>query len=345
MRVLHLISTSVFSGAENVACQIINMFKNDKKMEMYYVSVLGANEPILKDRDINYIELKKFNFFCIKKIVDKYNPDIIHAHDIKASFYASFFFKKARIISHVHNNHEGMRKPCPKSILFNIASNRFSKIIWVSRSAYDNYYFKKKVYNKSTVLYNVINTKEIIEKVSKDETNYNYDLVFLGRLTYQKNPQRLIEIAREIVKRHPQFKMAIIGTGDLSEQLKNMINEYRLRNNVIMLGYMNNPYKALSQTKMLILTSRFEGTPMVVLESMTLGTPVISTFTDGVIDIIKNGKNGFLCNTNDEFVSTINSVIFDNKILKKLKIEVQKTSEEINNMDYYKKEIEKAYKY
>ena len=343
MRVLHLISTSVFSGAENVACQIINMFKNNNDVDMYYVSVIGENKKILKDRNIKYIELKKFNLTNISKVIKEYKPDIIHAHDIKASFLASFFHKKAKIISHVHNNHENMRKFGLKTFLYNFVSNRFSNIIWVSQSALDSYYYKGKVLSKSIVLYNVINQKEIQEKVDIDKNNYNFDLVFLGRLTYQKNPERLIEIAKLIVKDYSNFKMAIVGDGYLKENIEKMISDYNLSKNVFMLGFMNNPYKVLKSSKLLILTSRFEGTPMVALESMALGVPIISTHTDGMVDIIQHGKNGFLCDTNDEFKKHIIDLLSDNKKLNAIQKKALETSEEVNGIEKYKKEISNLY--
>lgn len=343
LKVLHLISTSVFSGAENVACQIINMFRNEKNIDMYYVTVLGNNQAILKDRNIEYIKLEKFNIKEIKKVVNKYKPDIIHAHDIRASFYASFFSRKVMIVSHVHNNHEGMRKLSLKTILYNLVSKKFSKIIWVSQSALDSYYFKKNIIDKSIVLYNVINENEIIKKASIDKNNYNYDLIFLGRLTYQKNPERLIEIANSIVQEKKDFKMAIIGEGELKEELINLINKYKLNDNVELLGFMGNPYKILKDAKMLILTSRFEGTPMVALEAGALGIPIVSTYTDGMIDVISNGENGFLCDSNDEFVKIIIETIYDSNKLAVLKKKTIEKSKIINSLDDYKKQIKKIY--
>ena len=343
MKVLHLISTSVFSGAENVACQIINMFKQDETIDMCYVAVLGENESILKDRNIKYIGLKKFSLKYIKKVIDEYKPDIIHAHDIKSSFFASFFYKKSIIISHVHNNHEDMRVFGLKTFLYNLVSKKFKKIIWVSKSALNSYYYKNKIMNKSVVLYNVINENEIIKKAKEDNKEYNYDLIFLGRLTYQKNPERLIEIAHKVVESEPLFKMAIVGDGELKNELEKMIHNYGLEKNVFLLGFLNNPYNILKNSKMLILTSRFEGTPMVALESIALGVPIISTHTDGMIDIIENNKNGYLCKNDDEFAKVIKNIMLNKEKLEKLKKSTIESSKMINSIEHYKEEINKIY--
>lgn len=343
MKILHLISTSSFSGAENVACQIINMYKNNEDVEMYYVSPKGENINILKSKNIKYIELERFDIKNIKKVVNEYKPDIIHAHDIKASYLASFFSKKVKVISHVHNNHENMRKFGIKTFLYNSVSYKFSSIIWVSKSAFDSYYFKKNIIDKSIVLYNVVDEEEINKKASSDNNCYDYDVVYIGRLTYQKNPERLIEIANSISKEHPDFKMAIVGDGDLKYSIEKMIRANNLEKNVFLLGFMNNPYKVLKQSKMLILTSRFEGTPMVALEAMSLGIPIISTFTDGMVDILEDGNNGFLCNDNDEFVRIIERYINDNQEISLIKRNTLKKSKEINNKIKYKEIISKLY--
>ncbi|MTO50649.1 hypothetical protein GMC37_12300, partial [Turicibacter sanguinis] len=118
-KVMHLMSTHDFSGAENVACQIINAFKEDYRYEMLYVSEIDGNKGSLIDREIKYYRLDKFNYFNVKKSIQKFKPDIIHAHDAKAIILASFFSNTAKIVAHIHGNHENMRCLTSKTILLN----------------------------------------------------------------------------------------------------------------------------------------------------------------------------------------------------------------------------------
>ena len=60
------------------------------------------------------------------------------------------------------------------------------------------------------------------------------------------------------------------------------------------LGFQSNPIKMVADSKAMILTSRWEGTPMCALEAMALGTPVVSTPSDGMKDLIENGVDGYL---------------------------------------------------
>ena len=71
MKVMHLICTDVFSGAENVACQIINGFKDDSDYEMIYCSPKGSNVKNLEDRNIKHYAIKKFDYFSVKKAVEE----------------------------------------------------------------------------------------------------------------------------------------------------------------------------------------------------------------------------------------------------------------------------------
>ncbi len=345
-KVLHLISTDVFSGAENVACQIIKYFKNNKDYDMVYCSKYGSNEQSLKERDIDVLELKAFNYKALKKAFNKYRPDIIHAHDAKACILASFFYKKALIIGHIHGNHENMRKMNFKSVLFYIISKKLKKIIWVSDSALDNYYFgnKENIRKKSIVLYNVIDSNEIYEKIKLDNKSYeNYDLIYLGRLTYPKNPERLIEIINKLTKIKKDIRVAIVGTGDLENNVKKIIKKYKLENNIDLYGFVSNPYKILNNSKAMIMTSRYEGTPMCALEAISLGKPIISTPIDGLKKIVNNNTTGFLSDDDDEIVEFIYSFIEDEDKIKTFNSNVKKLNNEINNLTLYYKKINQIY--
>ena len=72
-----------------------------------------------------------------------------------------------------------------------------------------------------------------------------------------------------------------------------------------LLGFQSNPYKMLHDAKLMLMTSRWEGLPMCVLEAMTLGVPVVSTPTDGVREVVQSGENGFLGQTDEALVDAI----------------------------------------
>ena len=339
-KVLYLVGSNKFSGAENVVCTIISNIGDS--VEAIYCCPKGPIEEQLKNRNINYELLDKLNYSNLKKVVKKYKPDFIHAHDYRATFYASLFHKKCRIISHIHVNNPLLNKKSLISFIFNFVFKKVEKIIWVSDSALNNYYYKSKVINKSQVIYNVIDSKYIESKTREYNCEDEYDLVFIGRLSTQKNPERLIEIIDLIKQKKNDIKLAIVGDGEKKNEIEKLVFDRGLADNVKLYGFQSNPYPILKKSKILILTSRWEGTPMVALEAQSLGKPIISTPVDGMKKIIKNGYNGFLTDDNEEFVNLVLSSLKDSNYVK-LSNGVNENFPNINGEKDYFDEIKKLY--
>ncbi len=180
IKVLHILSTSVFSGAENVVCQIINMFEDNSQISMSYCSPSGKIENVLSQKGITYIPIKKVSISEISRVVQENKPDIIHAHDIRASVVASICHKKIKLVSTIHVNDIKMRKFSIKSLSSILILKEATHIFWVSYSCMNEYFFKKFAIEKSSVLQNVINRYELLEKIKEDHDEYKYDVIYLG---------------------------------------------------------------------------------------------------------------------------------------------------------------------
>ena len=142
MKVLHLLQSNSFSGAENVVCQIIKLFENTD-IEMVYCSPDGSINDKLLELGIRHVSISNITKKNLKKIILAEKPDIIHAHDFTASFIASLFSKRVRVISHIHCNPLWLKKRNLKSFIFKFTCKKVSKVLGVSRSIYDDYIFSK----------------------------------------------------------------------------------------------------------------------------------------------------------------------------------------------------------
>lgn len=340
MKVLHILFSSTYSGAENVACTIIEKIKND--YDVAYCCPPGPIEKVLKEKNIKYIPIKKVSIFELIKVVNRFKPDVIHSHDVRTSFTASFIPGNHKLISHIHGNHPFMRKRTIKSFLYNLRSKRFNHIFWVSDSAFDDYFYNKNIKKKSTILYNVINYPDLINKVSKDNNDYNIDIIFIGRLMEAKNPIRLINIISLIKQKKKDVLCYIVGDGELKEEIQKEIIKKNLEENIKMVGFCSNPYKMLQSSKVMLMTSTHEGMPMVVLEAMALGVPIVSTPIDGIKKMINNECGGL--SSNDEELVKYSLEIINNENVRTQKSKIiEKKFKEINNMDDYIKKIIKFY--
>ena len=343
MKVLHLLQSNRFSGAENVACQIISICK-DEKIEFAYSSPDGQIKDALKERNIKFLPMKKASLSEYRRVIREFSPDVIHAHDMGASFYAALVCGNIKLISHIHNNSFNSRKISAKAVLYTAAAKKASHIFWVSDSAYKEYKFKKIFEKKSSVLYNIIDIHSLYEKMEQDTNSYDYDITYLGRLTYPKNPQRLMHVLSEVSRKLPNIKIAIIGTGELEEETKKLCQQLNLSNNVTFLGFQKNPYKILRNSKVMVMTSRWEGLPMCALEALALGVPIVSTPTDGLTAVVKNGENGYLSDDDDEIVQRIVGILTTPELKSVLTENAIKFAQEFMNTQDYKKKLLSAYK-
>ena len=95
-------------------------------------------------------------------------------------------------------------------------------------------------------------------------------------------------------EKKPDLKVAVVGAGELEEETRAVCQSLGLQKNVQFLGFQSNPIKMVHDSKVMVLTSRWEGTPMCAMEAMAVGTPVVSTPSDGMRDLVENGVNGYL---------------------------------------------------
>lgn len=344
MRILHLLSSNKYSGAENVVCQIINMFRCDTDMEFVYCSPDGPIRQALEDQEISFAPLSKLSVSTLKKVMREVKPDVVHAHDMKASVLAAAAIGNIPLISHIHNNNFDSQKPTLKAILYCYAAATAKHIFWVSQSSMTGYCFHKGLEGKSTVLYNVIDIDQLRQKAVQAECQTPYDIVYIGRLTYQKNPQRLLAVLEEVIRQQPMVKAAIIGGGDLEEEVQQIIAEKKLQDNVHYLGFMGNPYGILKNAKIMLMTSRWEGTPMCALEAMALGVSIISTPTDGLCELVAHGKTGYLDDEDEVIIQRCLELIHENEQRMAFSAASLARSKEMMDIENYKCTLMNVYK-
>lgn len=343
MRIIHLLQSPRFSGAENVVCQIIGLFKNDSEYEMMYCSRDGQIREALIERDIPFIPIDDICVDEVKRVIKEYKPDVIHAHDMRASFVVARASHGTPVISHIHNNSFDSRSLSLKSLAYLYAAFKSKHIFWVSDSSFNGYAFHELLSNKSEILYNIINIEALYKKMKLDSKNYDYDIVYLGRLSQPKNPARLLTVLRKVVDKNQNVRIAVVGTGELERNVHEEADRLGLDHNIDFLGFVNNPYKILHDAKLMIMTSLWEGTPMCVLEAMSLGVPVVSTPTDGVKVVVESGETGYLSDNDNELADFCCRLLSDSRLRATQSVNAKNRARTLMDIDDYKKKISQAY--
>ena len=157
-------------------------------------------------------------------------------------------------------------------------------------------------------------------------------IIAVGRLDYQKGFDRLIEAWR-IVQQHPEFQgwqLDIFGQGEWKEMLQGRVQQYGLQDTL----HINEPTKQIGEeyanSSMLVMSSNYEGFPMVMIEAMACGLPVVSyDFQCGPKDIIQQGVNGLLVKNGDiqGLAEAMMKVMGDEAMRKRMSEEAKKVTE------------------
>ena len=341
MKILHILNTNKFSGAENVAITIINNMKNDN--EIVYVSPDGSIRKYLEENQINYEPIEKVCVKEIRRVIKKYNPDIIHAHDFTASIISAMGTpKKIKIISHIHNNNIWIKKINLKTIIYLLSTLRYKKILIVSKSIIDEYVFKKFISKKIKVVGNIINIGKVKKMAQEKKFQEEYDIIFMGRLAEPKQPRKFIEVVKRLKDKFETIKAVIVGDGPLKEQSEQFIKENNLENNIELKGFKKNPYIYLKNSKILCMTSKYEGYGLVAVEALVLGKPVVATDVGGIPNIVNESCGKITSNIN-EMVDEITKLLNDENYYNEKSKNALKRSQEINDIDKYILKLKEIY--
>ena len=195
-------------------------------------------------------------------------------------------------------------------------------------------YLEKKGISKEKIFILPNLPNEAFTMVKPQENRY-YDIVSFSRIDLNKNIILLIKALARLKDKY-RLKVAIAGDGDQLENLKNAALEYGVSELINFMGFVkgfDDKVKVLSDSKIFISCSKGEGFPVSLLEAMNCGcVPVVSNVGD-IVDVIQNGKNGYVFNDTDdetEFTNYLDKLLSDNDSLTAMRQEAYKIKNEIS---------------
>jgi len=248
--------------------------------------------------------------FRLAHLVKQVRPDVV----LSFLWYANLIsvlsscvhLHKVPIIISVHNflsmsltiqKYSGVKRFITR-LLFPMANEVISVSRAASHDLVRNFNIPK---HKVSVIYNGIDKEHIAMRgTDQPEQNYFDDeipvIVAVGRLSKQKGFDVLIRAFAEVRKKH-MIKLLILGEGDERSHLESIAAEMGVSRYVNMPGFVSNPYAYIKRSSLYVMSSNFEGFPVVLLEVMACGVPIISTAcTSGPDEILENGVTGILVN-------------------------------------------------
>tara|TARA_B100000963_G_scaffold351106_1_gene362243 strand:- start:822 stop:1889 length:1068 start_codon:yes stop_codon:yes gene_type:complete len=186
-------------------------------------------------------------------------------------------------------------------------------------------------------IYNPLNKKEILIKSKRKSRKFfktkKLKILNVGRFTEQKDQLTLLK-SLKLIKNTIKFEAIIVGRGILKNQLLNYINKNNLNDCIKLVDFLENPFPIIKQSELFILTSRYEGLPNVLLESLALNKFIISSnCRTGPKEILSNGKGGILFKVGD-YKSLAKNIIFYNKNRNSCKKKLNFAKKNLDRFDY-----------
>lgn len=203
------------------------------------------------------------------------------------------------------------------------AARKSDYMVVLTKSA-EEYYRKHfpKCKRKITQIYNPISENA---SRSAQYNNHSKKIISVGRLSPPKNFERLIAIAARILPEYPLWTWDIYGEGELKDSLQKMINENGLSEKIRLMGQVSDLYDRYRDYAFMVMTSRYEGFPMSLIEGAANRLPLISfDIPTGPNEIIVDGVNGYLINADSDkdMVVKIRNLIENQEIRESMSKEV-----------------------
>lgn len=189
------------------------------------------------------------------------------------------FAKNAKTVKYIHGDPGTNPDYRNEAMEHKDLLSRFDRIICVSQSAWKAFREISGLTDGVELHYNPMNS-DIVRKKAEESVDFPEDVPVIcavGRLSREKAYERLIVIHRRLLEQGVRHKLMIVGDGPDREYLERLIRAMDLQNSVILAGYQSNPYPYMKKSRFLVISSYTEGLPVISMEALSLGVPVVAT--------------------------------------------------------------------
>lgn len=328
MKIIQLIQKPQRRGAEIFAVQLSEELTK-MNHEVLLISLFeGKSELTFSGRMINLNRSLSHRFFDLEgwrklsEVIRNFQPDLVQANaadTLKFSVFSKLFFRWKAPIVYRNANQMGDFIRGKSHRLFNqFLINRLAGVVSVSESSgtdfHKIFFFSK---DKSVVIPIGIDSVEIDQKL-KEEPNLKLPKSFLiqiGGWVPEKDPLGMISIFEKLSVDLPDLHLVFMGSGPLEKAMILSINAFGLSERIHLIPNQQNIFPILAKAKALVMPSKIEGLPGVILEAMYCQIPVIAFAVGGIPEVLKAGETGWPVQPGDSnaFLENIQEVLNRNE--------------------------------
>jgi len=322
MRILHLIDSGGLYGAEMVVVYLmVEQVRNGLRPTLGSIGGIGSCAKAIESVSQEHmIDVKKFRFrdgvnvlgaLSIVSFAKQCNFDIIHCHGYKANILMGILSSQLRKIPHIVTLH-GWTSPgrFSKMRLYEwidtIMAQRATKAVVVSHAMRSHY--RTRVWGLNpTVVRNGIphigaceDPSQELVSIVENLRRTTFVIAAIGRLLPAKGFDVLLNAIAEVLRQGCTVSLVIMGDGSERAALESLAAERGIMDRVFFFGYVKEASRFFGLFDLFVITSFSEGLPIVLLEAMRSGVPIVGTCVGGIPEALDNGKCGVLVNAGNE---------------------------------------------
>lgn len=322
-KILFLIPDLAGGGAEKVLVNLVNNMDRKKfditVKTLFDVGVHRNNllphikrEYCIKKQfrgNSHFFKLFSPRFLYKRFIREKYDIIVSYLEGPTARIVSGCEDKDTKLVSWIHVELHTQKAAARSFKTYSEARmcyGKFDKTICVSEYVKNDFSNIFDNINNIDVLYNTIETDQIITKAEEPIDDYSFDrivktLVAVGTLKKSKGFDKLIRIHKRLLDDGFLHNIIVLGQGPEKDALLKMISEFHIRESFKLLGYNTNPYKYIKNSDMFVCSSISEGFSTAATEALIVGTPVVTVEVSGMKEMLgENNEYGIVTENNEE---------------------------------------------
>lgn len=306
-----LIQEIALYDKENI--QIIAIYDSDRTLPIF-CEKNGLEFSTLGFKEKNIVK----QAWKLHRYLKTVKPNVVYAHSFYPSILVSItkvFHNKTMMIPVRHHNQVHVLSKNTKAILLDRWISKIcSRTVAVSDSVKETLVSEGCKSNKVSVIYNGIRTQvNGYSEVARSLTTNRYKLVAMGRIDWQKNYETMIVIARELKKQNLHFEIRVLGSGPDSylNDLKLLAMQSGVDDVIFWEGRVKDIYSYLGNSDLFIHTALDEACPLVLLETLGFGIPVVSSSGGGCRDLLSGFYQGIEATDFMAFADVISLTLID----------------------------------
>ncbi len=359
-RILHIVPSLAPGGRTQLIHQLAR--HQSKLGQPVCVAVTHATD---QQKNLQSVRVESLNYnghlknlpglfraiFLFGQLEREFRPSVIHVHSWSCLWIVVLHarWREIPVLVHIHEMQRWIRERSVKARILRLLTRgcvdpKATKYVSVSRIVeqfHQGWVIPQSA--ESAIALNPVDSRMRSDLVPPIREASKFVLGFAGRIAAQKQPLLLVKVLSSLLQKGMNAELVVAGEGELLPSLKERVLAQGLSERVRWLGWIEEMRGFYSSIDAVLLTSEQEGMPLVVLEAMACGVPVVALDVGGIREVLIHGETGFIAADEGELIQSI-LLLQDEKLRQRISLAARQRADSVPSTESWIASIESLYK-